>query len=268
MESVSELQVVARQSELSEELSQVEIRQLKSQRLMGWLFVFPLGFLIIFLMRFTYRLKINNHRALRQKFRELSKSNRPMIICPNHLTMVDSVIILWAMASIPRYFLNYRLFAWNIPAIENFKSRLSWRIITYLSKCIAIDRSGDSEHIDEVLEKLRYLLRKGDLCMVFPEGTRSRTGQIDVENASYGIGRIIREIPNCDVLCVYLRGRKQENYSNFPAKGDTIDIEMELITPTTQSKGLRAVKDYSVQIISKLKQMEERHFALRAEAQD
>ena len=97
--------------------------------------------------------------------------------------------------------------------------------------------------------------------MIFPEGTRSRTGRITVETVSYGIGKIIKELPGCDVLCVYLRGASQDSYSHFPVKGETFSIDLELMAPVTKFKGLRAVRDYSAQVISRMKQMENRYFA-------
>ncbi len=233
------------------------------QRFLGWMLLIPLGFLIVFLLRVRFGLKVKNHREIRRQFKEIVKQKRPILICPNHLTMVDSVVVLWALASIPYYLLHYRLFCWNIPAIENYADKPTWRIITYLSKCIPIDRAGSAEHIDSILDKIASLLVGGDLCMVFPEGTRSRTGRINSETAAYGIGKIIRKVPNCAVLCIYARGEKQETYSIFPHPRDTIHIEMELITPSSNAKGLRAIRDYSVQTIGKLKELEDRFFALK-----
>ena len=60
--------------------------------------------------------------------------------------------------------------------------------------------------------------------MIFPEGTRSRTGRIDTENFSYGAGRLIEHIPECQVLCIYLRGDKQNTYSSIPKFNDRLSI--------------------------------------------
>lgn len=236
------------------------IWRLKLQRLLGHLFLLPMGAFMIFLIRCKFRLKIENHGRLRREFREIAKSRAPLLVCANHLTLVDSIIILWALASIPEYFVSYRRFGWNIPAIENYCRKPTWRLITYLNKCIPIDRSGSRTHIDSVLSKLSYLLSRGDVCFIFPEGTRSRTGRVNVEGAGYGIGRLIRKTPGCRVLCLYQRGVGQESYSDFPKKGERFHIDMEVLTPHSSSSGLRAVKDYSVQVISKLKEMEDHYF--------
>ena len=99
--------------------------------------------------------------------------------------------------------------------------------------------------------------------MVFPEGTRSRTGRINIEAATYGIGKILRKVPGCAVVCVYARGSTQESYSVFPNVGDSIHFEMDVLYPKTEAKGLRAIRDYSVQTIGKLKELEERYFAIK-----
>ncbi len=241
-------------------VAQGVIWRLKLQRLLGHLFLLPMGAFMIFLIRCKFGLKIEDHQRLRREFREIAKSGAPLLICANHLTLVDSIVILWALASIPKYFVSYRSFGWNIPAIENYCRKPTWRLITYLNKCIPIDRSGSRAHIDSVLAKLSYLLSSGDVCIIFPEGTRSRTGRVNVEGAGYGIGRLIRRTPGCRVLCFYQRGLGQESFSDFPKKGERFHIEMEVLTPHSSSSGLRAVKDYSVQVISKLKEMEDRHF--------
>lgn len=236
------------------------IWELRLQRVLGRIFLLPLGAVMMFLIRGKFRLKIRDHAKLRRQFVEIANEKAPLIICANHLTLVDSIVILWALKSIPGYFVNYRLFSWNIPAIENYCRKPTWRLITYLNKCIPIDRHGTSAHIDGVLAKLAYLLSCGDVCLIFPEGTRSRSGRINVESAGYGIGKLIRSLPGCRVLCVYQRGATQEAHSDFPKTGETFHVEMELISPSSDFAGLRAVKDYSMQVLAKLKQMEDRYY--------
>ena len=239
------------------------MRRLVFQRFVGHLCLLPLGFLIILLLRFRGRYKLKHHRQLRKRFKEVVASGDPILICPNHLTLIDSVILLWAFGSIPWYLFHYRCFAWNVPAVENVKSKVSWRFITYISKCVLIDRSGGTEYRNLILADIRKCLRRGDIFMVFPEGTRSRSGLVQVDNVIYGVGRIIQGVPGIKVLCVYIRGDEQDRYSAFPKKGERIGIELEMIAPTSANKGLRAVRDYSRQVIGKLKEMEDRYHIRR-----
>ncbi|MBX7143400.1 MAG: 1-acyl-sn-glycerol-3-phosphate acyltransferase [Oligoflexia bacterium] len=233
------------------------------QTLAGWLVYVPLALAIQLVMRFVYRVRIENKAELHRQFREYAERGVPIIICPNHLTMVDSVIIIYALASVPYYFLHYRLVSWNIPAMEHTKANLVFRIVTYLGKCLLIDRGGDQEHIDLILAKLRHVVQHGHLATIFPEGTRSRTGRIDPERVTYGIGKLVRDIPHCHVLCMYVRGRGQETYSNFPARGESFSVRMELFEPRSDASGLRQIRDISQQVMNRLVRMEEQYFAER-----
>lgn len=244
----------------SPSLSAKEVSNLHLQRFLAWIFFFPVAIISIFLIRSKFDLNVKNISALRRQFKELTRAKKPILVCSNHLTLVDSLVIIWALSSLKDYFLNFRLFCWNVPAVENYCAKLSWKIFTYLGKCIPIDRFGNREHTDKILEKLSYLVSIGDLCMVFPEGTRSRSGRVVPEEVTYGIGKIMHNVPNCSVLCLYLRGDKQDTYSDFPEKGDSIYMDMEMITPVSANSGRRAIRDFSIQTISKIKEMEDKYF--------
>lgn len=234
---------------------------LRLQRLVGWLCLLPIGGIIVGLMRWRAGYRVLKHREIRQQFRDIALSRQPLLVCSNHLTMIDSVILMWALASIGCYARNYRLFCWNLPAAENTKKKKSWRFITYISKCILVDRLGDAEHTNGILNTVCRLLQRGNLVMLFPEGTRSRSGRVDLESVTYGVGKILQEIPDCRVLCAYLRGEGQETYSDFPKRGEVFSVELEVIRPESSHSGLRGARDQSRQVIAKLKEMEDRHFA-------
>jgi 1-acyl-sn-glycerol-3-phosphate acyltransferase len=233
------------------------------QRWIGWIVVIPLCLLIILIIKVRGRFKIINLQKVRAEFQRVAKDRtKPLIVCANHLTLIDSVIMLWAFAGPTTYFFNYKLFCWNLPAVENTVKKFSWRVITYLSKCMLVDRMGDSDHTGSIIEKICYLLKRGDIFMLFPEGTRSRSGRVNPEAVNYGIGKILQQMPECNVLCVYLRGKGQETYSDFPRCDEVFDFKLELLSPKSEKKGLRGIKDLSVQVISKLKQMEDEYFAV------
>jgi hypothetical protein len=102
--------------------------------------------------------------------------------------------------------------------------------------------------------------------MIFPEGGRSRTGRVDKNNFSYGVGRFIKDVEDCKVMCIYLRGDKQRSYSIIPAWGDKFYAQVEVFKPApVEETGLRAQREYAAQIINRLAQMEEKYFALHRE---
>ncbi len=187
------------------------------------------------------------------------------MICANHLTMFDSIFIQYALNGVWGYLKEFRLFSWNTPAVENFKATIFMSLFTYLGKTIPIDRQGSSDHHKLVLNKVRYLMEHGHICTIFPEGGRSRTGKIEVENVTYGVGNILSEMEDYRVLCIYLRGSRQEKHSPLPPYNDSIYMKMETIEPRSEQSGRRAARDISVQIITRLKEMEDEYFLERSE---
>ncbi len=231
------------------------------QRFLDWLFFPLLSSLLILVLKYYAKYQIYNIEEVRKKYKEICslRQNNPLLICPNHLTMIDSIIIEWALGEPLWYWFNFKQFSWNIPAVENFKKNLISRLITYLGKCIPIDRRGSKEHIELVMSKVKFLLEKGDVFLIFPEGTRSRTGKFELESMTYGIGKIIQELENVHVLCIYLRGDNQFTYSNFPQKKEKFRIDMELIIPRTQYTGIRGQKDLALQVGKVLKKLEDKY---------
>lgn len=233
---------------------------LRIQRLVGWLFLIPVSTLVIGLIRYRARYRINKHSQIRAQFKKIVGQGGPLLVCANHLTMIDSVVLMWALASIPHYCMRYRHLCWNLPAVENAQKRLSWRIVTYLAKCILIDRMSPPDEAAKVIQSVSALLHQGELVMIFPEGTRSRSGRIEPSSVQYGVGKIIQATPGCRVLCVYMRGKGQVTYSDFPRKNETFDLVLEIVTPTSVHTGMRGARDISVQIGQKLKAMEDHYF--------
>lgn len=244
------------------DLSAKERAGLKLQALLGWT-AFP----VVGPGSIAYMLLIRRHRivgldAARRVYTRALATGRPTLVCANHLTMVDSAFLHHGFGSIADYLRSFRRFAWNVPAVENFKGSRALRAITYLGKTIPIDRAGDAEHHKNVLDKMKHLVTHGEVVTIFPEGGRSRTGRVDPASVTYGIGQVLKDLDRPQVVCAYVRGEKQATFSTLPARGDTIHFYAEILEPTTKERGLRAARDLSRQVIAKLKAMEDAHFAL------
>jgi 1-acyl-sn-glycerol-3-phosphate acyltransferase len=241
--------------------SKREIAELELQRLLGWL-AFPcLSSAAIFYMRVVRGNRVKNLADVRRRFRALTRDQRQIVICANHLTMTDSFFVHWALCSPLDYLRHYRLFAWNVPASENFQRGLLLRLMSYLGKTVPIDRGGSAKHHRAVLAKLVYLVRRGDLITIFPEAGRSRSGRVEPEQVAYGIGRILRDVPEAVVVCVYQRGDRQHSWGFQPVRRDEIHVDLELLAPASSARGLRAARDLSRQVIERIRLMEERYFA-------
>ena len=53
---------------------------------------------IVFILRVLMRYRIRDVARVRTRYRALVKEKgRPFLICPNHLTMMDSAVIAWAL---------------------------------------------------------------------------------------------------------------------------------------------------------------------------
>jgi hypothetical protein len=107
------------------------------------------------------------------------------------------------------------------------------------------------------------LLEKGNVVLIFPEGQRSRTGVFDNERLRFGAGKIVTSLENAQVLCVYLRGDKQEGFSNYPPKNSRFKLKMKLIKPAVSGKISK--KSASIQVIKEIgatiREMENEYFA-------
>ncbi len=81
-----------------------------------------------------------------------------------------------------------------------------------------------------------------------------------VNSAASGVGRLCRSVPECRVLCVYLRGDQQESYSGIPIRGERFRGSVSVIEPKTDHQGLRASRDIARQISARLAEMEQEYF--------
>ena len=209
-------------------------------------------------LRVVLRLRFEGLEPLRRAYREDRRSGAPLLVCANHLTMIDSFLIGYALGAPLWYLFHPKAFPWNTPDRTVFASRSLHRLLLYAFKCLPIERGGARAHVAGTLEEFTYLLSRGEVGMVFPEGGRSRSGRVNVESAAWGVGRVVRNA-GCRVLCVYLRGDAQESYGAVPARGDTIRARIAWLEPKTSLRGVRASRDVSRQIVSKLAELEAEH---------
>ena len=242
-------------------------RALDVQRTVGWLAspVCVPGATAI--MRFGFRWRIRDPAPSRALYaRLLAEDPRPLLIAANHLTMADSALIGWALGATWDHLVRYRGLPWNVPEQSRVESSWLWRVLAYVMKCVPVPRGGDRQQVARVLDGLGHLMRRGEVVMMFPEGGRSRSGRIDRESVAQGVGRLIKELGDCRVLCVYLRGDKQDSWSHVPAVGDTFTVATRVVEPRTDLQGMRASRDLASQVLEHLVEMEQAYWADRESA--
>lgn len=217
-----------------------------------------------FALRYVMGYRIKNAARLRKRFRALVReSDEPMLICANHLTMVDSMLVAWALGGTWWYFFNYRRMPWNLPEYRNFASLWFARAAVWITKCIPIRRGGRREEISGVLKRVKYLLSRGETALIFAEGGRSRTGRVQIDALAHGMGRLASSVRNCRALVVYMRGDRQLSWSTVPAIGDSFYVDFEVVRPHSERTGMRRSREYAQQIMDRLVNMENKYFARR-----
>jgi 1-acyl-sn-glycerol-3-phosphate acyltransferase len=229
-------------------------------RLLGPLWI-PAGAAIL---RWRYGWRILDAGRSRREFARLRReSAAPLLVCANHLTMVDSFIIAMALGSPWWYVTHFGALPWNTPERDNF-SRTWWlRLAIWVMKCIPVERGGDRREVGRTLDRFGYVISRGDVGMIFPEGGRSRSGRIDPEARTYGVGRVVKSLPGCRVLCVYLRGEGQASFSDAPARGERFRVLCAALEPKTEHAGMRGSLAITQQILARLAALEAEWFDAR-----
>ena len=240
------------------------VRRAWVQREVGrWIFFVPFcGSLILFL-KWGIRYRIRDLKQLRAEFRELAEDGRPLLICSNHLTYLDPILLIYAFANHWWYLFHYRFLSWNLPAVE-YKANPFYRLVCFAAKCLFIDRGGSRSHHLEVLSVARELLGRGEVVTLFPEGRRSTTGQFDGSKLAYGVGRIVSELRECRVLCVYLRADGAEGKTGFPPAGTTFRVMRELMifrNTAEQAASRERASEITREIAERITRLEARYFA-------
>jgi len=231
------------------------------QYIIGRLMIFITAPLIVIAIK-TARYRIHDIEGVRRRVRDMMNAHSgPWLICANHLTLIDSVVLAYAMIPTWRYIFQYKLLPWNVPERMNFNRNVFVGLACFLTKCIPVVRGGDRNSVRATIGKCTYLLEKRENLMIFPEGTRSRNGRVNTGEFPYGTGRLFLSNPDCRVMCVYMRGDGQETYSNFPRYGETFTVAVDECRPETALTGLRAHRDCSTQIVNFISGMESRYLA-------
>ncbi|MEM1332262.1 MAG: lysophospholipid acyltransferase family protein [Actinomycetota bacterium] len=104
----------------------------------------------------------------------------PAILCPNHISFLDSAFLVFTL---PR----------NISFVGKAEYMDSWKtkFLFPAMGMIPIDRAG-GEKSAAALDAAKDVLERGELFGIFPEGTRSRSGQL--HKGRTGAARLAMEL--------------------------------------------------------------------------
>ena len=118
----------------------------------------------------------------------------PAILCPNHISFLDSAFLMLTLSR-------------NISFVGKAEYMDSWKtkFLFPAMGMIPIDRSG-GEKSTAALDAAEAVLRRGELFGIFPEGTRSRNGNL--HKGRTGAARLAMKL-DCPIFPVGVIGTDQ-----------------------------------------------------------
>ena len=220
-------------------LSADEIAELRRQGRWSLAFAYATCAFFMLAARFRFGYRFRDAARFRERvWAELDRHDGPVIWAANHLTLIDSFIIFWAVFPW-RKAANARLAPWSTPEYRNYYflggrlRRAAVRALMYLCRCIPFLREGEDEASvrwrEKVFEKCVWILRNGGSIFVYPEAGRSRSGWLEPRRPKDFLGRMALEAPAAKFLCVYLRGESQLYTTVYPARGESFRMYAELV---------------------------------------
>lgn len=134
-------------------------------------------------------------------------ANRPYIIVTNHQSMYDIPPIIWYLRKLHPKFISKKELGKGIPSVS-FNLRHGGSIL--------IDRKDPEQALPEIINFAHYLERNKRSGVIFPEGTRSRTGEPKTFHRK-GLKILIENMPSGYILPVTVNNSwKLQRYGMFP----------------------------------------------------
>lgn len=220
-------------------LTKEDIAELRSQERWSRLLNRPIYVLMVAVGRLWMGYRFKNLDEFRADvWRKLDGHKGPLIWAANHLTLIDSFLIVWAVVPFSRIGESNRI-PWSTPEYRNYYHLGGWlrkrliRVLMYLCRCIPFLREGEDEASvrwrETVFQKCVQILKDGGSIFVYPEAGRARSGWLEPRRPKDFLGRMALEVPEAKFLCVYLRGESQLYTTVYPAQDETFRMNADLI---------------------------------------
>lgn len=217
-----------------------EVKALRFQWRLSRALVVPVSLAVIGIARFAlkYRLDDDIDAVRAGIWAKLDAHPGPVIWAANHLTLIDSFLVYWAVFPISRLVEDRRI-PWSTPEYTNYYKlggpvqAALVRALLYLCRCIPFLRGGEDAASEswrqKAFDKCAWVLREGGAVFVYPEAGRSRSGWLEPRRPKDFLGRLALEVPGSKFLCVYLRADGQIATTAAPAKGSRLRVTADLI---------------------------------------
>jgi 1-acyl-sn-glycerol-3-phosphate acyltransferase len=133
--------------------------------------------------------------------------NKPVIIVSNHQSMWDIPPLIWFLRSLHPKFISKKELGKGIPTISyNLKHGGS----------VLIDRKDPEQATQEIKNIAHYISKHNRSVVIFPEGTRSRTG-VPKPFKTKGLKTLFEQAPEAYVVPVSISNSwKLQRYGIFP----------------------------------------------------
>jgi 1-acyl-sn-glycerol-3-phosphate acyltransferase len=161
--------------------------------------------------------------------REKLPWRKPVIIVSNHASLID-IIVLFAL---------YRPYKW-VSKAENFKLPfIGWNMT--MNGYVRLVR-GERASVIAMMDRCRHYLGHGSSLLMFPEGTRSDTGELREFKA--GAFQLAMET-GCPVVPVAVWGTAKSLPKHGLVLRDSMDARVEVLDPIdpTDFESLEALRD-------------------------
>ncbi len=134
-------------------------------------------------------------------------TDRPAIIVSNHQSMNDIPPIIWWMRKYEPKFVSKKELGKGIPSVS-YNLRHGGSVL--------IDRADTKQSLSEIIKLGKYIEEHKRAAVIFPEGTRSRTGHIKPFK-TIGLKLLIRNAPSALIIPVSINNSwKMLKYGKFP----------------------------------------------------
>lgn len=220
-------------------LDRSDLAALRRQKLWSAAFSWLTYAWVILACRVYFRYSFEEIERFREEiWKKLDAHDGPVIWAANHLTLIDSFLVFWAIFPWHRA-MQVRLVPWSTPEYKNYYHLGGWlkqrliRLLMYLCRCIPFKREGEDEASvrwrETAYAKCVQVLHEKGAVFVYPEAGRSRSGWFDRRKPKDFLGRMALDAPDAMFLCVYLRGDRQLYTTAIPDKGEVFRVVGDLV---------------------------------------
>jgi 1-acyl-sn-glycerol-3-phosphate acyltransferase len=170
---------------------------------------------------------------------------QPYVVVANHQSMFDIIYIIWYLRRLNPIFVSKIELAKGIPSIS-----LNLR----LSGGALIDRKDSRQAVPEISRMAKHALNKNLSPVIFPEGTRSKTGQLKAF-APGGLAILLKNMPSAHIIPVAINGNNKLNPTGlFPLTSFTkVSVKvLDVVNPKDYGSIDELVKALEAQISAEL----------------